>query len=95
MDYSKDELKEFEKELEVYKITKNIDGKDYTFYNEDKFYKDNGGLNENGAIILEDYNSDKGTVTYKRPITYIVLREKLQQLYKLQKRREYAIKMNK
>lgn len=94
MDYSKEDLKQFEKEMEVYKITKNIEGKDYTLYNEDKFYKDNGGLSQNGSIIIEDYNSDKGKITYKRPITYIVLREKLEQLYKLQGKREYAIKMN-
>lgn len=94
MEYTKEEIKQFEGEMEVYKITKNIDGKDYTFYNEDKFYKDNGGLSENGSIILKNYSSDKGKVEYTRPIIYIELREKVQQLYKFQKKREYAIKMN-
>lgn len=94
MEYSKEELKELERELESYKITKNFDGKDYTFYDEDRFYKDNGALSKTGAIVIDDYNSYKGEITYKRPIKYIELREKMEQLNKLQGKREYAQKMH-
>ena len=92
MEYSKDELKQFEKEMEVYKVTKNISDKDYTFYDENKFYKDNGGLNQDGSIVLYGYNANEGKVVYNRPILYIELREKLQQLYKYLGKKEFAIK---
>lgn len=84
MEYSKDELKQFERELETYKVTKNIQGKDYTFYNEEQYMKDNNALSKNGAVIIGN----------DRPIKYEILKDKFQQLYKLQGRREYAQKMH-
>ena len=54
-EYSKEELKQFEKELEVYKITKNIEGEDYTFYNNEKYMIDNGALSQDGSVIITGF----------------------------------------
>ena len=84
-DFSNEELKQLEHELETnYKISKTIDGKPCNFYNEVKWYQDNGAMGYFGGIIID------GTPPYK----YELLRDKLQQLYKFQGRREYAQKMN-
>src|ERR1035437_8631303 len=83
-DYTNQELKELEGRLEEYKIVKNIDGKEYTFYNETKWYQHYGALGPNGGIILGN----------SRPVKFELMRYKLEQLYKFQGRREYAQKMN-
>ena len=83
-DYTNQELREFEKELEVYKITKTLEnGIVISIYDELRWYKDNGGLGINGGVILGD-----------SPVKFEVLRHKLWSLYKAQGRREYAQKMN-
>ena len=51
------------------------------FYDENQYLKDKGALSSRGAIIMGEL-----------PLLYEVLRDKLNQLYKLQGRREYAIK---
>lgn len=82
-EYSNEELKEMEGELESYKVTRNIQGKDYTFYDEERYLKDKGALNKYGAVILNGV-----------PILYKVLRDKFQQLYKLIGKREHFQKIN-
>lgn len=82
--YTNQELRVFEKEMnEKYLIKKVLsDGKEYQFYDEEKFQKDNGGLGGLGGVIL----------TEMKPIQYELNQNKLHQLYKLQGRTEFAKK---
>ena len=97
-DYSKEELKQLEIELEDYKITKNIGDKDYTFYNEEQYLKDNGALNKFGAIIVngyhEEYNQkfDYYYPVIDSPSLYELLKDKIEKLYKMKGKKEFAIK---
>lgn len=98
-EYSKEELKELEKELENYKITKNIKGKDYIFYNDESYLKDIGALNRNGDVVIINYQTrynSKGEpyAWCDYPTKYELIREKIEQLYKLIGKREYAQKIN-
>lgn len=98
-EYTKEQLKEFETELESYKVTKNIKGKDYTFYDDESYLKDKGALNRNGDVVITGYE-----IRYNKlgepypfcdyPSKYEIERNKIEQLYKLQGKREYAQKMN-
>jgi len=99
-EYSKDELKELEIELENYRITKSFNGTDYTFYDEEKYYLDNGAKNKYGAIIVTGYCqkwNHNANPPYQYswcdyPSKYEVLRDKIEKLYKIQGKKEYAIK---
>lgn len=95
--YLKEELKEFEIELENYKVTKNINGKDYTFYDEESYLKSISALNEKGDVIVTGYEIKYNKIGEPYPICdypskYEIIRNKFQQLYKMQSKKEYAIK---
>lgn len=99
-EYSKEELKELENELENYKITKTLSsGEIITFYDDDSYLKDNGALSIIGDVFVTGYETRyniKGE-PYSwcdYPTKYEVLRDKIEKLYKLQGKREYAVKMN-
>lgn len=81
--YTTEELRAFEREMEKYKITKDINGNSCVFYNEVKWYQDNGAMGIFGGIIIDS-----------NPPKYEILRDKLWKMYALQGRREYAQKMN-
>lgn len=98
-EYSKEELKEFANELEGYKITKNIQGKDYTFYDDKKYMIDVGALSKDGSVIITGYctkDNGKGEKysSCDYPTKYEIIKDKFEKLYKLQGKREYAQKMN-
>lgn len=83
-DYTIQELRDFEKEMEVYKTKKaKVRDVEYKFYDELKWYQDNGAIGPNGGVILGD-----------SPVKFEILRNKLWKMYALQGRREYAQKMN-
>lgn len=85
--YSTEEIRETEKELENYRVTKTITEKGVdvkiSFYDETKWMQDNGVLGKYGGIIMGD----------SLPNQYEILRNKLTQVYKYQHKREYAQKM--
>ncbi len=85
--YSPEEIREKEKDLENYRITKTIIEKgvevEISFYDETKWMQDNGALGKHGGIIMGD----------SLPNQYEILRNKLTQVYKYQHKREYAQKM--
>lgn len=99
-EYTKEQLKEFERELESYKITKNIQGKDYTFYDEEKYMVDNNAKNKYGAVIVTGYcqktnwtaNPPYQYSFCDYPAKYEIIKDKIEQLYKMQGKKEYAIK---
>lgn len=99
-EYSNEELREFEKEMESYKITKTLDcGDEVIFYDEDKYLKDNGALNENGDVMVTGWHEEENMKNdYYYPVCDYppkleLITNKLEQLYKLQGRTEYAKKM--
>jgi len=66
-----------EENLELYTLLKLKYNGACTRADEDRWLADEGALNENGAVILS---------------TYEICRDRLQQMYKWQARREYAKK---
>lgn len=97
--YSKEELKQFENELEDYKLTKNIQGIDYTWYDDTKYMKDNGALNEYGAVIITGYDTKYNRLGEPYPVCdyptkYLIIQNKFEQFYKYLGKKEFAIKQS-
>ena len=84
-EYTNSELKEMEKELQNYKITKTLsNGEEVTFYDEQKFFINKRVLSKNGAIMMVG--------SEKYPVPYALLKDKLDKLYGLERKRQYARK---
>lgn len=100
-EYEKGELLSLEKEMnEKYKIIKTYEGKEFILYNEEQWFKDNGGMNKDGKIIVTGFcqkTNWKANPPYQYswceyPSKFEILRDKLWKMYNIQKKREYAIR---
>lgn len=99
-EYTKEQLKEFEQELEKYRITKpDSRGKEISFYDDESYLKDIGALTRNGAVAVTGYETRYNRLGEPYPFCdypskYEIIRDKIEKLYKLQGKKEYAQKMN-
>ncbi len=79
------QLQEMDREMQKYLVTKNIDfpsRRTVTFYNYEQWFKDNGGLSKDGAVVYKE----------NEPILYTELNNKLNQWQSWKGKKEFAIK---
>lgn len=83
-EYTNKELRELETLLNTKYLIKKVlsDGKEYQWYDEEQWQKDNGGLGNGGGVLFNGM----------LPIQYEINRDKLSKMYKLQGMTSFAKK---
>ena len=96
--YSNEDLRSFEEKIEKYRINKTTSkGENIAFYDDMLFMKDYKIVNSFGAIFVSNFHHEtnsKGDMfsVCDYPTRYEIFRDKLEQLYNYQTRKNFARK---